>query len=322
MEKSRNQKIRLGIFMVLGTILFLAAIYFVGNKQNLFGNTITLKAVFGNVNGLQKGNNVRYAGIDIGTVKQIEMVNDSTIVVEMLIEKKMIEHIKKNAVATINSDGLVGNMVINIIPGKGAAEPVTAGDTIQSYSRINTEAILETLNVTNENAALLTADLLKITNEIVQGKGTVGMLIRDSILAKELKETMHYLKIAAKGTAESANNLNQIMTDLNRKDNVIGVLNDTMVAKKLKLVVTQLEQTTSKIDETVTNLNATIINAKEGKGAINYLSNDPKLVQKIDSTMTNLQDASIKLNENLEALKHNVFLRGYFKKLEKEKKKQ
>jgi len=308
--------------MVLGTILFLAAIYFVGNKQNIFGNTMTLKAVFGNVNGLQKGNNVRYAGIDIGTVKQIEMVNDSTIVVEMLIEKKMMEHIKKNAVATINSDGLVGNMVINIIPGKGASEAVVAGDTIQSYSRINTEAILETLNVTNENAALLTADLLKITNEIEQGKGTVGMLIRDSILAKELKETMHYLKMAAKGTAESANNLNQIMTDLNRKDNVIGVLNDTMVAKKLKLVVTQLEQTTTKIDETVTNLNATIINAKEGKGAINYLSNDPKLVQKIDSTMTNLQDASIKLNENLEALKHNVFLRGYFKKLEKEKKKK
>lgn len=308
--------------MVLGTVLFLATIYFVGNKQNIFGNTMTLKAVFGNVNGLQKGNNVRYAGIDIGTVKQILMENDSTIVVEMLIEKKMMEHIKKNAIATINSDGLVGNMVINIIPGKGVSEPLTAGDTIQSYSRINTEAILETLNVTNENAALLTADLLKITNEIVQGKGTVGMLIRDSILAKELKETIYYVKIAAKGTAESANNLNQIMADLNRKDNVIGVLNDTMVAKKLKLVVTQLEQTTNKIDQTVTNLNATITNAKEGKGAINYLSNDPKLVQKIDSTMTNLQDASIKLNENLEALKHNVFLRGYFKKLEKEKKKK
>ena len=308
--------------MVLGTVLFLATIYFVGNKQNIFGNTMTLKAVFGNVNGLQKGNNVRYAGIDIGTVKQILMENDSTIVVEMLIEKKMMEHIKKNAIATINSDGLVGNMVINIIPGKGVSEPVTAGDTIQSYSRINTQAILETLNVTNENAALLTADLLKITNEIVQGKGTVGMLIRDSILAKELKETIYYVKIAAKGTAESANNLNQIMADLNRKDNVIGVLNDTMVAKKLKLIVTQLEQTTTKIDETVTNLNATITNAKEGKGAINYLSNDPKLVQKIDSTMTNLQDASIKLNENLEALKHNVFLRGYFKKLEKENKKK
>lgn len=308
--------------MVFGTILFLAAIYFVGNKQNIFGNTMTLKAVFGNVNGLQKGNNVRYAGIDIGNVKQIEMVNDSTIVVTMLIEKKMVQHIKKNAIATINSDGLVGNMVINIIPSKGNALQVVEGDTIQSYSRINTEAILETLNVTNENAALLTSDLLKITNEIVQGKGTVGMLIRDSILAKELKETMHYLKIAAKGTAESANNLNQIMADLNRKDNVIGVLNDTMVAKKLKLIVTQLEQTTSKIDETVTNLNTTVTNAKEGKGAINYLSNDPKLVQKIDSTMTNLQDASIKLNENLEALKHNIFLRGYFKKLEKEKKKK
>jgi len=61
------------------------------------------------------------------------------------------------------------------------------------------------------------------------------------------------------------------------------------------------------------------LNVKEGKGALNYLSNDPKLVVKIDSTMTNINEASKKLNENLEALKHNWFFRGYFKKLEKQK---
>ena len=75
MEKSASQKIQLGIFVIIGTLVFLAAIYFVGNKQNMFGNTSTLKAVFVNVNGLQAGNNVRYAGIDIGTVKEIEMIN-------------------------------------------------------------------------------------------------------------------------------------------------------------------------------------------------------------------------------------------------------
>ena len=90
-----------------------------GNKQNLFGNTSNLKAVFGNVSGLQVGNNVRYAGMDIGTVKSIEMVNDTTINVSMAIEDKMLIQIKKDAIATIGSDGLVGNMIINIIPGKG-----------------------------------------------------------------------------------------------------------------------------------------------------------------------------------------------------------
>ena len=68
-------------------------------------------------------------------------------------------------------------------------------------------------------------------------------------------------------------------------------------------------------------MNATIFNAKDGKGAINYLSNNPKLVKQIDSTMTNINQASQKLNENLEALKSNFLFRTYFKKQAKAKKK-
>ena len=83
-----------------------------------------------------------------------------------------------------------------------------------------------------------------------------------------------------------------------------------------------LEKSSNQIDKVVVNLNSTITNMKEGKGAINYLSNDPKLVKQIDSTMTNINQASSKLNENLEALKHNFFFRGYFKKQEKEKAKK
>lgn len=322
MEKSNSQKIQLGIFVIIGTLVFLAAIYFIGNKQNMFGNTSHLKAVFVNVNGLQPGNNVRYAGIDIGTVKEIEMMNDTTISVHMIIDNKIMEHIKKNAIATISSDGLVGNMIINIIPGKGTAQKVENGDTIQSYSRIGTDAMLETLNVTNENAAMLTADLLKITQEITQGNGTVGLLIRDTLMAQDLKATMSYLRQTSKGTSESVANLNKLITDLNRKDNVIGTLNDTVVANRMKKIIINLEKSSTEIDKVVTNLNATITNVKEGKGAINYLSNDPKLVKQIDSTITNINKASIKLNEDLEALKHNFLFRGYFKKQEKEKAKK
>lgn len=319
MEKTSSQKIQLGIFVIIGTLVFLAAIYFIGNKQNMFGNTSHLKAVFANVNGLQPGNNVRYAGIDIGTVTEIEMINDSTININMLIDNKIMYHIQKNAIATISSDGLVGNMIINIIPGKGEAPKVISGDTIESYSRIGTDAMLETLNVTNENAAMLTADLLTITQEITQGKGTIGLLIRDTVMAQDLKTTMRYLKQTSKGTAESVTNLNNLITELNRKDNVIGTLKDTIVANRMKKIIINLEKSSVEINKVVTNLNATVVNVKEGKGALNYLSNDPKLVKQIDSTMTNLNKASIKLNEDLEALKHNFLFRGYFKKQEKEK---
>jgi len=285
----------------------------------MFGKTDHLTAVFNNVSGLQLGNNVRYSGVNAGTVRGIEMVNDSTIRVDMLMNKAIFQHIKKNAVASIGSDGLVGSMIINIYPGKGKQIPVKPGDEIRTSSRIRTEDVLKTLSITNENAALLTADLLKITKEISMGKGSVGVLLNDTIMANDLKQTMRYLKATTKGTSESVVNINNLITSLNKKDNVVGVLNDTAVAKQVKSVVRNLDQSSQEINKVVTNLNSTILNIKNGKGAINYLSNDPKLVRKIDSTMTNLNKATILLNEDLEAMKHSFLLRGYFKKQEKEK---
>jgi len=136
MERTTLEKLRLGIFVILGTALLVVASYLIGNRQNLFGNTFTINAVFKNVNGLQKGNNVRYAGINIGTVNKIEMENDTTIKVGMIIQENMLNHIKKDAIATIGSDGLVGSMIVNIVPGNGTAPLVKSGDKIVSYSRI------------------------------------------------------------------------------------------------------------------------------------------------------------------------------------------
>lgn len=321
MEKTASQKIRLGLFVIIGLSLFVLTIYFIGSKQQMFGKTEPLTAVFDNVSGLQLGNNVRYSGINVGTVRGIEIVNDSTINVEMEIDRTVFPHIKKNAVATIGSDGLVGSVIINIIPGNGEALPVQPGDIIKSNNRIRTDDMLSTLNVTNENAAQLTADLLKITIDINKGKGTIGVLLRDSAMANDLKATIHNLKITSEKTSKTMDNLNRQIAGLDHKDNVIGVLKDTVVGNKIRHIVTNLDSSSQEITKVVANLNTTISNAKDGKGAINYLSNNPKLVKQIDSTMTNINQASQKLNENLEALKSNFLFRGYFKKQEKAKKK-
>jgi phospholipid/cholesterol/gamma-HCH transport system substrate-binding protein len=319
MEKSASQKIRLGIFVITGLIIFILAVYFIGDKQKMFGKTNHLEAVFNNVNGLQLGNSVRYSGINVGTVRGIEMVNDTTIRIDMIIDKVIFPYIKKDAVATISSDGLVGNMIINIIPGSGNEPSVEPGDEIQTLNRIRTEDMLSTLNVTNQNAAKLTANLLKITDKIIKGKGTVASLLNDTIISRDLGETMRYLKLTTKSASETVSKIDKIVSSLDNKNNVLGVIKDTAVANNLKNTIANLEKSTIEINKVVINLNATILNIKEGKGTINYLSNDPELVQKIDSTMTNLNAASIKLNEDLEAMKHNFLLRGYFKKQEKEK---
>lgn len=322
MERTTSQKIRLGLFVISGLLIFILAIYFIGDKQKMFGKTNRLEAVFNNVNGLELGNNVRYSGISVGTVRGIQMINDTTIRVNMNIDKAIFPYIKKDAVATISSDGLVGNMIINIIPGNGNKPSVEPGDEIQTFNRVRTEDMLTTLNITNKNAAKLTENLLKITNEIIKGKGTLGSLINDTIIAKDLGETMRYLKLTTKSASEALAKIDKIVSSLDNKDNVLGIMKDTAVANNLKNTIANLEKSTTEINKVVTNLNATILNIKDGKGAINYLSNDQELVQKIDSTMTNINEASAKLNENMEALKHNFLFKGYFKKQEKAKAKE
>jgi phospholipid/cholesterol/gamma-HCH transport system substrate-binding protein len=319
MEKTTSEKIRLGLFVIIGLSFFVIAIYFIGSKQQMFGKTDHLSAVFNNVGGLQLGNNVRFSGINIGSVREIKIINDTTINVDMQIEKSYFQYIKKDAIASIGSDGLVGSVIINIIPGKGIESNVVAGDIIKSVNRIRTDDMMSTLNVTNQNAARLTADLLKITNDINNGNGTISVLLRDSTMSNDLKETIHNLKLTSQKTTQTIDNLNTQIASFDNKNNVIGVLKDTVVANKIKKVVINLNQSSEEINKVVTNLNATILNIKEGKGAINYLANDQKLVKQIDSTMSNINEASKKLNENLEALKHNWFFRGYFKKMEKQK---
>ena len=320
MKKSNTQKIRLGLFVIISTLLLISLLYFIGNKQNLFGKTFRISAVFNNVNGLILGNNVRYSGINVGTVKKINMINDTTICVDMVIEDKFLKHIKKNAVAAIGSDGLVGSMVINIVPNKGSSLNLFPGDTIKSFSKISTNDMLSTLNTTNENAALLTSDLLKITTAINEGKGTLGMLITDEEMAVNLKSTAIYLNRTSKTAAKTLDDIQKIIAAVNYDESFAAVLlSDSIAAMQLKSIITNLEKTSSEIDAVISNINEVVLAAKTGDGAVNYMLNDTLLVKNIDTTMKNLKEGSVLLNENLEALKHSFLTKKYFKKQEKQK---
>lgn len=323
MKNSNLQKFYLGIFVIVSTVLLITALYFIGNKQNIFGKTFKISAVFNNVNGLLLGNNVRYSGINVGTVKNIVMINDTTICVDMVLEDKILKHLKKNAVATIGSDGLVGSMIINIIPAKGESELLVSGDTIMSYSKITTNDILTTLNTTNENAALLTSDLLKITTAINQGQGTLGMLITDNELALSLKQTVLNLNKSSAEISTTIKELNNIIKSINYDESLAAVfLSDSISANKMKTVINNLNNSSKNIDSVIANYNAIALDIKNGEGTLNYLVNDSTLVNNIDETVKNIKEGSVRLNEDLEALKHNFLFRKYFKKLERQKKKE
>lgn len=324
MKKSASEKTRLGIFVIISTILFVVAVYMIGQGKDLFKKTFTISAYFQNVNGLQNGNNVRYAGIDIGTVKSINMVNDSTIKVDMNIEEKIIQHIKKDAIATIGSDGLVGNMIVNIVPGKGTASIIENGDVIESFSKIGADDILSTLSVGSENAALLTVDLLKITTEILEGEGTIGLLLNDTIMAQDLKQSVYNLKTASKGATKAINELTDIISSIKTNDDsVLGmVLNDSISGKQLKSIVNNLETSSNEINSILNNINTVVNDLNSSEGAYNYIVRDTTLVNDLKSTIKNINEGTEKFNENMEALKHNFLTRGYFRKLERQEKKE
>ena len=323
MKKTSSQKTKLGIFVIISTILFVVAVYMIGQGKDLFKKTFTISAYFQNVNGLQNGNNVRYAGIDIGTVKSINMVNDSTIKVDMNIEEKIIQHIKKDAIATIGSDGLVGNMIVNIVPGKGTASIIENGDIIESFSKIGADDILSTLSVGSENAALLTVDLLKITTEMLEGEGTIGLLLNDTIMAQDLKQSVYNLKTASKGATKAINELTDIISSIKTNDDsVLGmVLNDSISGKQLKSIVNNLETSSNEINSILNNINTVVNDLNSSEGAYNYITKDTALVNDLKSTIKNINEGTEKFNENMEALKHNFLTRGYFRKLERQEKK-
>ena len=318
MKITNTQKLKLGMFVILTAALLIIALYLIGKKQNLFGNTFKITAVFNNVNGLKLGNNVRYAGINVGTVMEIVMVDDSTICVDMVIEEEIRKHMRENAFAIIGSDGLVGSMVVNVYPGDGRGQILQEGDTIMSVKKKSTSDMMSTLSTTNENVAELSIELLKITRSINEGKGTLGLLVNDEAMGTDLKETMGNLRIASQDASKVIDELKVVVTSVNNEDNLLNVLlKDSIAAEQFRSVMGNLEKSSESIMLAISNLNEVIETVKEGEGAFNYLVSDTVLVQNIDETVKNIKEGSVLLNENLEALRHNTFFKGYFKKQEK-----
>jgi phospholipid/cholesterol/gamma-HCH transport system substrate-binding protein len=324
MGKSTSQKIKVGIFVIVGTLILITALYFIGSRQQMFSKNIELYGVFKNAAGLQLGNNVRYSGVNVGTVSGIEMVQEGKIIVEMSVEEKTAFFIKKDAIASISSDGLVGSMVVNIIPGNDEkARQVVSGDTIQIRTKVSTDEMLSTLNKTNENVALLSANLVKITNQIVEGKGTLGALVSDSLMAKDIKQSAEELRKMTSGATQAISQINTIISKINYDESAAALLlSDTVSKNQIQKVFGNLEKSSKNINDVTKSLDDYVKEIKSGKGALNYVTQDEVFVKNMDSTMVNIKEATEKLNENMEALKHNFLFRGYFRKLEKRKLKE
>lgn len=205
MQNTTGNKMRLGIFVSIGIALFIVGIYFIGEKQQLFSNTFHVSSVFKDISGLTVGNNVRFSGINVGIIEDIQQITDSTVRVDMQIEESSRKFIKKNAVAMIGSDGLMGNKLLIITAGTPGQQPLANNDVLKTSQPVTMDDILIKLKVTGDNAANITSDLAIIMQNIREGKGTIGKLMMDSVLAENLGGAIVNIKQAAGGLKQNMN---------------------------------------------------------------------------------------------------------------------
>jgi len=287
MKKEISNKIKLGIFLSAGMLVFMVGIYFIGEGQQLFRSTFRISGVFKDVAGLQAGNNVRLSGVNVGTVDNIRIVSDSTIRVEILIDESTRMFIKKDAVATIGSEGLMGNKVLIITPGTGGKKEIQNNDIVETTMPMNLDEVFLSLKTTIDNTSNITNDLAKITYNIQSGKGTIGRLLMDSSLRQSFDSTFVNLK---NGSSE----FSKIMSKVNNLDDVLLSLRSTM----------------NNVDSITGDVAIISNNVQAGKGTMGRLFMDSTMGQNIDSTFIHLKEGSAGLTPLMKKAKTSWLLWG------------
>ena len=311
----RKRSITVGLFVLIGVIILVAGIFVIGGQQNRFGGAVRISSVFDNVGGLKKGGNVWFSGVKIGTIREVNFTEQSKGEIVMVINDESKEYVRKDAVAVISSEGFIGNKMIVIEGGSSNVPYIEEGDELHSKEGNDTEAMMATLQVNNENLVAITNDIKNLSERVRRGEGTVGALFTDSLMATNVKAMMANLNQAAINSKRISANLEQFSARLNNKDGLANqLLTDTILFNDLKSSVAQFETASQNANELTKNLSAASNKLNENDNTLGILLNDTDVADQVKATMQNLETSSQKLDKNLEALQSNFLLRGFFRK--------
>jgi phospholipid/cholesterol/gamma-HCH transport system substrate-binding protein len=234
---TQKYKVRLGLFITGGLALFVIAIFLIGKQKNLFNPVFKLTATFNNVSGLQVGSNIRFSGINVGTVDNIRIINDSTVQVDMLVNKNVQRFIKADCEAGIGSAGIIGDRILIITQGGNDVPLAKDGQHIASKEPIETDAIMASLKVTADNTAIISTQLAEIMVKVNKGNGTLWKLIQDSTMADNIGQAIVSLKKSSKGLDENMNAAKDnflLRGYFKKKEKAVQKVKDDALEKKIE----------------------------------------------------------------------------------------
>jgi phospholipid/cholesterol/gamma-HCH transport system substrate-binding protein len=342
MKNSRQANIRLGIYIAGGVVLFILIIYLVGSKQNMFTTNVKITTVFRDVVGLREGAAVRFTGIDVGAVSKLTILSDSAVLVEMAIDRKVTRFIKKNSVATIGNQGLMGSRIVVLTPGDPDQGPIEHGDNLPSVPPVETDEILREAKLSSERIAVVSEQLIEITQKMNRGEGIFGKIFTDTAFAANLARTSHNFRVlsdrinrgegfmgklladpafaadldsTARYITGIAYNLEGITEKVNRGEGVIGKLftdsaftvNLYQASKNLNVSTRNLQTVTGNLIELTSTMNT-------GEGVFNKMLVDSTFADSLDVALQNLNATLIEIQKASEALQYSGFVRAFSKK--------
>ncbi|GAB4048884.1 MlaD family protein [Spirosoma litoris] len=314
MKRKTVSNLKLGLFVLSGTFFLVGTLYLLGQQRNLFNPVVHIGVGFTNVAGLVKGNNVRFAGINVGTVERITISNDTSVFVELAIRKEVSPFIKKTAFASLSTDGLMGNAVIDLSAVTVPAQSVEEGDRLRSVKPSSISELMRTVNQSGNNLSAI-SDELRTFAWGLNHSPTLKYILTDKAPVVNLNQTLFSLQQAGKQIQLAATDIRKITRQVRAGQGNLGyLLQDSTLATDLHSAVGSFRQAGSRADTFVHVLTKFADNLTKQEGALRTILADTLFNGRLNRTMGNIEQSTIHFDENMKALQHNFLLRGYFRK--------
>lgn len=306
MSKTKNT-LKLGIFITSALILFIVAVYLIGSKQNLFTSTTEIHASFKDIRGLMSGNIVRFAGINIGTVNDIRIVADSSVIVSMTIRDTYTDFIYKNSTVQIGQEGLMGGKIVLISTGDPSTGKVKKGDYLPVSDGLDIQAMIAQATGMLDELKGTIANLRSITGKFDTGDGDIARLLNDNALTSSLED-------ATKSLNASLSDVSLITTKINKGEGDLGKLvNDDSIILKMNMIMANLNSTTLRADSLVNQLHQTSYSINHGDGVLPRLINDKQLGLKVDTAIASVDQGIIEITKAAETISNSWIFRIFSK---------
>ena len=314
MKNQTNKALRVGLFVFTALAIFITIIYLIGSKDNLFKTKTTITTSFNDIRGVVVGNNVRFSGINVGKVSDINVVSDKEVVLELSIVKEYARFIYKDALVEINQDGLMGSKLINITSGHSSAGKIEEGTHLKGKEGIDIENMLYEVHDILVEAGDAVASLKSIAGKIDSGEGDLAKLVNDDALSTELTATSRQLNTTLATVEQITKNITTGEGDIAR------LINSNELTSQAHQLLGNLNEAVEKTHRVAENLETTSRQINYGEGAVNLLLNNKNTAQNIDTTILKLQNSLNEFDKTARAVQNSWLIQLFSRKKLKDKK--